>query len=124
MSDGSRTTSFAELDRASLRVADLLTRLGVRPAEHVALVMPNRPEFLEVVWGAQRSGTYWTPVNWHLTEREAAYVVEDCGARVLFAAEQTAELAARIAEQASGLVVATPADYASADERAGAEVEG
>jgi len=58
--------------------------------------MGNRPEFLEAAWGAQRSGLYWTPVNWHLTAEEASYVVADCGARALFAAAETAELAAAV----------------------------
>jgi acyl-CoA synthetase (AMP-forming)/AMP-acid ligase II len=46
---------------------------------------------------------YWTPVNWHLTEEEAAYVVRDCGARVLVASEQVAALAGRIAAGNTGL---------------------
>src|SRR4051794_966386 len=99
MADGSRNLTYAELDRRSLQVAALIRDAGLGPKDHVALVMDNRPEFLEVAWGAQRAGTYWTPVNWHLTEEEAAYVVGDCGARVLFAAEPTAGLAARIAQR-------------------------
>src|SRR5215218_5127948 len=97
MSDGTGTVTYAELDDRSRRVAGLLRAHGVRPRDHVALVMGNRPEFLEVAWGAQRAGAYWTPVNWHLTEDEAAHVVGDCEARVLFAAEPTAELASSIA---------------------------
>src|SRR5258708_4596029 len=50
--------------------------------------MANRPEFFEIAWGALRRGTYWTPVNWHLTAQEARYIVEDCGAQVLFAAAE------------------------------------
>lgn len=96
MSDGSRTVTYAELERRSLQVAGLFRQYGLNVGDHVALVMANRPEFLEIAWGAQRSGLYWTPVNWHLTVDEAAYIVEDCGARVLFAAEETADLAAEI----------------------------
>jgi long-chain acyl-CoA synthetase len=95
MSDGSRGLTYAELDDRSRRVESLLQTTGTGRGDHVALVMENTPEFLEVAWGAQRSGTYWTPVNWHLTEEEAAYVVADCGARVLFASESTGDLAAR-----------------------------
>jgi long-chain acyl-CoA synthetase len=103
MSDGSGTVTYAELDERSRRVAALLRAHGVRSRDHAALVMGNRPEFLEVAWGAQRAGTYWTPVNWHLTEDEAAYVVDDCGARVLFASEETGDLAARIAARTPAL---------------------
>jgi acyl-CoA synthetase (AMP-forming)/AMP-acid ligase II len=131
-SDGSRTLTYAELDRRSRQVASLLRSHGVGPRDHVALVMDNRPEFLEVAWGAQRTGTYWTPVNWHLTEREAAFVVEDCGARVLFAAGPTAELAGRIAARApavraaysAGATAPGVADYAAARDAAPAEQPG
>ena len=106
MADGSRSLTYAELDRRSLQVESLIRAAGVGPEDHVALVMDNRPEFLEVAWGAQRAGAYWTPVNWHLTEEEAAYVVSDCGARLLFAAEPTAELAARIVERTPAVATA------------------
>lgn len=99
MADGSRTVTFGELDRRSLQVAGLLRRHGLRPRDHAALLMENRPEFLEVAWGAQRSGLYWTATNWHLTEDEAGYVVRDCEARVLFASGRTAGAAARIAQR-------------------------
>jgi fatty-acyl-CoA synthase len=36
-----------------------------------------------VYWAALRSGLYITVVNWHLTASEAAYVVDDCGAKAL-----------------------------------------
>jgi acyl-CoA synthetase (AMP-forming)/AMP-acid ligase II len=99
MSDGSRAVTFADLDRRSLQVSRLLSGLGVQTGGHVALMMANRPEFFEIAWGAQRHGTYWTPVNWHLTAPEAQYIVEDCGAQVLFAAPETADVAAQIAER-------------------------
>lgn len=99
MADGSRAMTFAELDRRSLQVSRLLGGLGVQPRGHAALMMANQPEFFEIAWGAQRRGTYWTPVNWHLTAPEAQYIVEDSGAQVLFASPETADVAAHIAER-------------------------
>jgi len=115
MSDGSRGMTFAELDRRSLQVEALLHQHGIGAKDHVALVMDNGPEFLEVAWGAQRAGTLWTPVNWHLTEDEAAYVVSDCGARVLFATEATGDLAARIVGRSPGVEAA----YVAGESREG-----
>jgi acyl-CoA synthetase (AMP-forming)/AMP-acid ligase II len=105
MADDSRTLTFAELDRGSCQVARLLAGLGVGRGDHVAVFMGNRPEYLTIGWGAQRLGTYWTPVNWHLSAAEAAYIVEDCGATVLFASPETADAAARIAARFPGLTV-------------------
>jgi len=43
----------------------------------------NVPTVFEVYWAALRSGLYITAVNTHLTPSEVAYIVDDCGARVL-----------------------------------------
>jgi long-chain acyl-CoA synthetase len=94
--DGAVTT-YAELDRRSRQIAQLLDAHGLGRGDHVAVLMDNRPEYLEVLCGGQRHGTYTTPVNWHLTESEAAYVVNDCGARVLFASATVGDLAERVA---------------------------
>jgi long-chain acyl-CoA synthetase len=94
MADGSRAVTFAELDSGSCRVSRLLAGLGVGPGDHVAVLMANRLEYFAVAWGAQRRGTYWTPVNWHLTADEAGYIVEDCGAKVLLDQLVGARLAA------------------------------
>src|SRR3954454_24182426 len=98
--DGAVTT-YAELERRSLQIAHFLDRHGLRVGDHVAVLMDNRPEYFEVLWGCLRSGIYVTPVNWHLTEGEAAYVVRDCGARVLFTSSTVGELAGRVAAQCS-----------------------
>ena len=66
-------------------MAHLLRTFGLGPGGHVAVLLENRPEFFEVVWGALRSGLYVTPINWHLAPDEAAYIVEDCGATALVA---------------------------------------
>jgi long-chain acyl-CoA synthetase len=96
MADGSGLVTYGELEARSRQVARLLTSLGVGAADHVAIMIANRPEYFEIAWGAQRAGTYWTPVNWHLTAAEAAYIVADSGATVLFASPETAEVAARM----------------------------
>ena len=41
----------------------------------------NEPEFLEVLYAAQRTGLRLTPINWHLTGEEAAYIIENCEAK-------------------------------------------
>jgi len=56
-----------------------------------------------VYWAAQRSGLLITVVNRHLTAPEVAYIVTDCGARVLVASAKLGELAAAVAPQVPGL---------------------
>jgi long-chain acyl-CoA synthetase len=80
-----RVLTYGELEDRSRRVANLLRSFGLEPGGHVAVLLENRPEVFEVLWGALRIGLYVTPVNWHLAPDEAAYIIEDCGASVLVA---------------------------------------
>jgi acyl-CoA synthetase (AMP-forming)/AMP-acid ligase II len=97
--------SYLELDQRSMQLAQLLASRGVTRGDHVAILMDNTPRYYEVCWASQRSGLYFTPVNWHLTPEEAAYIVEDCGAKVLVASAAVAELAREVAERVPALEV-------------------
>ena len=47
--------------------------------------------------GGQRWGLFYTPVNWHLSAAEAAYIVADYGARLLVSSSNLEEFAAAAA---------------------------
>src|ERR1700733_6881602 len=72
---------------------------GLVPGDSVALMCTNRPEFLEVLYAAQRAGLRMTPINWHLTGEEAAYIVGNCEAKVFVV---SADLGDKVAEAAAG----------------------
>jgi acyl-CoA synthetase (AMP-forming)/AMP-acid ligase II len=93
---GDDRVTYGELHERAMRVAGLLHEAGLRRGDAVALMLPNRREFLEVTWGCQLSGLYYTPVNTHLTFDEVAYIVDDCQARALFIDASMAELAAEL----------------------------
>jgi long-chain acyl-CoA synthetase len=78
------TLSYGELYARSQRVAAVLHDAGLRRGDGVALVLSNRPEFLEITWGCQLSGLYYSAINTHFTPDEVAYVIEDCEAKVVF----------------------------------------
>ncbi len=90
------TMSFAELDIASNRAAHALKHLGVGIGEHIAFLLENRLELLVLAWAAQRSGVIYTPVSRYLTAAEAAYIVEDCGAKVFISSAKLADVASQI----------------------------
>ena len=77
--------TYRQLDENSVRLAKYLRAAGLEPGDHIALISDNDLRVMEVYWAALRSGLYVTVVNWHLTPSEAAYVVNDCGAKVLVA---------------------------------------
>ena len=76
--------SYGELYARSQRVAALLHDAGLRRGDGVAMVLPNRPEFLEITWGCQLSGLYYSAINTHFTADEVAYVIDDSEAKAVF----------------------------------------
>ena len=83
MGTSGEVLTYRQLDDASNRVAHLLRAAGLVRGDHIAVLLTNRREWFEVVWGAMRSGLFVTPVNWHLTPAEAGYVVANCEAKAL-----------------------------------------
>ncbi len=90
------TMSYDELNRRSIRCARLLREEGLTFGDHIAVMAENLPDVLVVAWAALRSGLYLTPINWHLTADEAAYVVNDCMAKWLLISPGVGEVAAEL----------------------------
>lgn len=80
-----RTRTFGDLNANANRIVRLLRAAGMGSGDSVALLCSNRAEFCEVLSAAMRTGMRITPVNWHLTADEIAYIVKDCQALALFA---------------------------------------
>src|SRR5581483_12246573 len=78
-----RRLTWAQFDERVNRIAHALLDAGLRRGDHLAMLMGNRSEFMEVVGACLKTGMIVTPVNWHFTGEEASYVVEDCDARAL-----------------------------------------
>jgi long-chain acyl-CoA synthetase len=83
--------TYAELEARANQVAQLLVARGVKVGDHVALLVSNSAAWFDVVWGCNRLGLFVTPINVHLLATEAAYILQDCGARALFASADLAE---------------------------------
>lgn len=96
MATSGRTLTYRELDDDSRRVAVALHDLGLRKGDVIAMLSDNELECFTLYWAALRSGLYLTAVNFHLTADEAAYIVRDCDAKVLFSSAGIAELAAEV----------------------------
>ena len=88
-----KVLSFETLARRSKLIAQAMAQAGLQPRDHVAVMLENRLEYFEVCWAAQRTGLYYTPVNWHLQADEVAHILQDSGARWLFVSAALAPLA-------------------------------
>ena len=78
-----REKTFAEVNANANKLARLFRQHGVMPGDALAIVCSNRAEFIEVLAATMRTGVRITPVNWHLTADEIAYIINDCEAKVL-----------------------------------------
>jgi long-chain acyl-CoA synthetase len=79
------TRTFGQINEAANKIVRLLRAHGLAAGDAVALLCSNRGEFVEVLSAALRGGFRITPVNWHLTTDEVAYIINDCEAKALFA---------------------------------------
>ncbi|KAA0075045.1 acyl-CoA synthetase [Tardiphaga sp. P9-11] len=94
MAGSGQALTYRELDERSNRGAQLFRTLGLKAGDHVALLMENRLDFMEICWAAQRAGLYYTAISRYLTQDEIAYIVKDCGARVVITSEKCADVVA------------------------------
>ncbi len=102
---GAERVTYGELHERAERVAALLHEAGLRRGDAVAMMLPNRREFLEVAWGCQLSGLYYVPVNTHLTFDEVSYIVTDCQARAMFIDGSMQRLASDLLDANAGVEV-------------------
>jgi fatty-acyl-CoA synthase len=83
MAETGETLSYAELDARSNRVAQLFRSRGLKRGDVVALFLENHLRYLELAWGAQRSGLFYVCISCKLTAPEVDYILRDSGARLL-----------------------------------------
>jgi long-chain acyl-CoA synthetase len=105
MAGSGETVTYAELEERSLRLAQLLHNRGLRPGSHIAVLLENHPRYFEVLWAGLRSGLYVTPINRHLTVREAGYIIGDCGAEALVTSASLAAKLVGLFDDAPGCAV-------------------
>jgi long-chain acyl-CoA synthetase len=108
-----REISYADLDHAADRFARALAADGVRPGDHVALLLPNSPQFVIAYYGGLRAGAILVPLNPLYTAPELEQQLTDSGARVLVTLSMFHETvgAVRRTVRLDRVIVANVKDY-------------
>jgi long-chain acyl-CoA synthetase len=78
---------YATLDGFARRFGGALKGLGLKPGQHVALLLPNVPHFTIAYFGGHYAATPIVPLNVLLTADEIAYHLEDSDAVAIVAWE-------------------------------------
>ena len=81
--DGRELTYTQLVDRID-RVAALAPAFGLQPGDRAAIVSANCLEYIEIVDGLAEAGIAVATPNPHQTAAEIGFILEDCGARVVF----------------------------------------
>ncbi len=80
--------------RAAAVGASLIGAYGIRPGDRVAILAKNDPRYLEALYGIWFAGAVAVPINAKLHAREAAWIVENSEASLVFATAALGDAAA------------------------------
>ncbi len=97
-----KAITYRELDERSNQGAQLFRKLGLKAGDHIAFLMENRLAFMEICWAAQRAGLYYTAISRYLTQDEIAYIVKDCGAKLVITSPKCVEQIKGLVKGAAG----------------------
>ncbi len=76
---------YAEFaNRAAAIGGAIRDKYNVQPGDRVAIFMKNRTEYLEVLYGIWFAGAVVVPINAKLHAKEAAWIVSDADAEIVF----------------------------------------
>ena len=76
--------NYGELDDMTARIAGGLTAMGLAKGDRIAWFGKNSATYFTLFFGAARAGIVMTPVGWRLAEPEAAWIITNSDAKVLF----------------------------------------
>ncbi|MEO6606641.1 MAG: long-chain-fatty-acid--CoA ligase [Aeromicrobium sp.] len=81
---GERTWSWSDAWESVRRATGALQAEGVQRGDRVSILDKNNPAVLQLILGCCNLGAATTVVNWRLAGDELDYVINDCGAKVVF----------------------------------------
>ncbi len=80
---GERRMNWREVARQSAQIAAGLRKMGVQRGDRIALLLGNRIEFVLALFGAAHLGAVTVLLSTRQQKPEIAYVLTDCGAKLL-----------------------------------------
>ena len=84
------TADYGTFARRAASIAGALGQRGICAGDRVAILMQNRTEYLEALYGIWWAGAVAVPINAKLHAKEAAWIIENSGSRVVFASASNA----------------------------------
>ncbi|MEN3976529.1 AMP-binding protein [Emcibacter sp. SYSU 3D8] len=89
--EGRRT--YRQAVGKAYEIARSLIALGVRPGEHVGILMPNCMPYVDLILGCALAGIVAVPINARFKAHEMGYVIENADLVALFTSDLISEYA-------------------------------
>ncbi len=113
--------SFAELDKASAQVANLLLSYGVQVGDQVATMLPRTPELLTIVLATWRIGAVYQPLFTAFGYDSIKYRMDKANTKVVFTNQENRGKFDDLAKQTKMVLVGSKVDAQSWDDDSYAE---
>jgi long-chain acyl-CoA synthetase len=95
--------TYGQLEARSNQAAHLFRGKGLQTGDHIVILMENNRQFLEICFGADRSGLYYTTISTRLTPAEIEYIVNDCQAKAFITSSELVSIAKEVLPLLSGV---------------------
>ena len=93
MASSGEVVTYKQLDERSNQIANFFRERNLSPGDHIAIFLENNVKFTEIIWAAQRSGLYYTPISSRLTASEVEYIIRDCEAKLIITSSALGHIA-------------------------------
>jgi acyl-CoA synthetase (AMP-forming)/AMP-acid ligase II len=95
--------TWKEFSRRVNRIAQYFRGIGLWEKDHIALLLENNENYLEIMTAAFDAGLIVTNISTHLKREETEYVINNCEARLLVTSEKYTDLAGQILRKTPNL---------------------
>ncbi|MBU2551178.1 MAG: acyl-CoA synthetase [Proteobacteria bacterium] len=99
MAKTGEVVTYGELEQGANRCSRFFRDIGLQPNDHIAIMMENNKEYLQVVFAAQVAGLFYTTISTHLKTAEIEYIINDCQARVFITSRKYENLAGELLDK-------------------------
>ncbi|RXJ00301.1 long-chain fatty acid--CoA ligase [Anaerobacillus alkaliphilus] len=75
--------TYDNLNERAEHQASLLLDQGIGKGDRVALLAPNTVSYFDLLFACMKLGAIFVPLNWRLSSKEIAYILQDCQPKLL-----------------------------------------
>jgi len=91
--DGEKKFTYQQFGERADRLSVALTEAGVKPGDHIAVMLPNTHYMLECFYGICQTGAVMVPLNYRIQASDMEYIINHSDAKMLIVdAEFTAPI--------------------------------